>query len=383
MDEVRVGIVGVGGMGGSHAKMLIDGAIKRGKLVAVCDLKAEAMTHFPDDVERFSDSDALIKSGKVDAIIVATPHYAHTTVGKAVLESGLHLLVEKPISVHKADCERLIASHTDEKQVFAAMFNQRTDPHYKAVKKLITSGELGEIKRVNWIITDWFRSQSYYDGGGWRATWSGEGGGVLLNQCPHQLDLLQWLCGRPSSVRAFCRIAKHHHIEVEDDVTAYLEWPNGAVGVFITTTGEAPGTNRLEVVGDRGKVVVEGGSVTFTRTEVPVSEFCATTKKPFDKPSVWNVDIPVSGNGGQHREVLQNFIDAILDGKELIAPAEEGLNSVEIGNAMLLSSLTGQTLEMPLDGAVYEARLKTLIETSTFKKKTVERTGQVDMSASF
>ena len=383
METVRVGIVGVGGMGSSHGRLFVDGKIKRGELKAVCDIAPKALEAWGDDIEKFDNSDALIASGKVDAVIVATPHYGHTTIGKAVLDAGLHLLVEKPISVHKADCERLIASHTDKKQVFAAMFNQRTDPHYKAVKKLITSGDLGEIKRVNWIITNWFRPQAYYDGGGWRATWSGEGGGVLLNQCPHQLDLLQWLCGKPSRVRAFCQIAKHHHIEVEDDVTAYLEWPNGASGVFITTTGEAPGTNRLEVVGDRGKVVVEGGNVKFTRTEVLVSEFCKTSEGWFATPPIWNVDIPVSGSGGQHCEVLQNFMDAILDGKELIAPAAEGINSVEMGNAMLFSSLTGETIEMPLDAVAYEAQLKTLIETSTFEKKTVESTGPADLSGSF
>jgi predicted dehydrogenase len=383
MDVVRVGIVGVGGMGGSHSRLFVDGKIKRGELKAVCDINPKAMESFGDDIVKFDSSDALLASGLVDAVVVATPHYAHTTIGKAVLDAGLHLLVEKPISVHKADCERLIAAHTNEKQVFAAMFNQRTDPHYKAVKKLITSGELGEIKRVNWIITDWFRTQSYYDRGGWRATWSGEGGGVLLNQCPHQLDLLQWLCGKPTKIRAFCHIAKHHHIEVEDDVTAYLEWANGAHGVFVTTTGEAPGTNRLEVCGDRGKVVVEGGSVKFTRTEEPVAEWCAACERPFQKPPVWNVDIPVKGSGGQHCEVLQNFVDAILDGKELIAPAAEGINSVETGNAMLLSALTEQTVELPIDAAVYEEKLKHLIETSTFEKKTVEVEGDVDMSGSF
>ncbi len=253
-------------------------------LTAVCDLKAGCMEKYDDAVARFTDSDELIASGQVDAVVIATPRYAHTTIGKAALEAGLHVLVEKPISVHKADCERLIAAHTNEKQVFAAMFNQRKDPHYKQVRKLITEGELGEIRRVNWIITNWLRTQRYYDGGGWRATWSGEGGGVLLNQCPHQLDLLQWLCGKPSRVRGFCEIGKYHNIEVEDAVTAYLEWPNGATGVFITTTGEAPETNRLEICGDRGKVVVEGGSVKFTRTEVPVSEFCATSEESFATP---------------------------------------------------------------------------------------------------
>ena len=251
MKQVRIGIIGIGGMGGSHAHQILDGKIKGGKLVAVCDIDERQFKKFEGkELKTFTSSAEMIRSGEVDAVIVATPHYAHTTIGADALKQGLHLLVEKPISVHKADCEKLIAAYDarpKKKQIFAAMFNQRTDPRYRKVKELIDRGEIGELTRVNWIITDWFRTQSYYDGGGWRATWGGEGGGVLINQCPHQLDLLQWLCGKPSSIRAFCGIGKRHHIEVEDEVTAYLEYDNGATGVFITSTGEAPGTNRLEI----------------------------------------------------------------------------------------------------------------------------------------
>ncbi|WOO39703.1 Gfo/Idh/MocA family oxidoreductase [Rubellicoccus peritrichatus] len=382
-SKVRLGIVGMGGMGTAHAKSIIAGEAGRIELTAVCDRKIELMKPF-EDAKHFDDSDAMIASGEIDAILICTPHYSHTTIGIAALEAGLHVLVEKPISVHKADCERLIAAHTNKKQIFAAMFNQRTTPAYIKLRELIKNGELGKIQRINWIITDWFRTDYYYASGDWRATWGGEGGGVLLNQCPHQLDLWQWLFGMPSKVKAFCQIGRFHDIEVEDDVTAYLEYENGATGVFITTTGEAPGTNRLEVVGENGKMVLDGrDSITFTRNEVSCREFCATADTGFDTPDVWNVEIPIKGENPQHKGILKNFAEAILEGAELLAPAEEGIHSVELANSMLYSTFTDSTVELPLDGAAYEAVLKKKIETSTFVKKTVEVTEVADLSGTY
>lgn len=383
MNQVRLGIVGVGNMGTFHAQYLREGKVRRAKLVAVCDVDPARLQPY-QDLETFERSEDLIRSGAVDAVLIATPHYFHTTIGIDALQQGLHVLVEKPISVHKADAEKLCAAHTNPKQVFAAMFNQRTRAPFRKVKKLIEAGELGPIQRVNWIITDWFRTEAYYASGGWRATWKGEGGGVLLNQCPHNLDLLQWICGMPARVRAFCSLGKYHNIEVEDEVTAYLEYPNGATGVFVTTTGEAPGTNRLEIAGDRGKVVVEGGKVSFIRNEIPTSEFCRTSPQSFARPDVWHIEIPAdAGSGGQHQEVTQNFVDAILDGVPLIAPAEEGVRSVELANAMLFSSLKGETLDLPLDGQAFEAQLKALIEGSTFEKKISGGPRSADMTSSF
>ena len=271
MDRVRIGIIGLRRPG-----RLSCGAVQRGQDQAGGShrrVRHRAGEARDSGAKTFTSSEAMIRSGDVDAVLIATLHYDHTTIGIDALQQGIHVLVEKPISVHVADAQKLIAAHTDPKVVFAAMFNQRTDPKYIRTKRLIESGELGEIRRVQWTITDWFRPEAYYASGGWRATWKGEGGGVLLNQCPHNLDLLQWLCGMPIKMPAFCRLGKYHNIEVDDEVTAYFEYPNGATGVFITTTGEAPGTNRLEIVGDRGKVVLESGKITFTRTEVPVAQF--------------------------------------------------------------------------------------------------------------
>jgi len=384
-QTVRLGIIGVGGMGSHHARSILQNNIPRCTLAAVCDINPERLRQFDamPEIQQFDDSRTLIRSGAVDAVLIATPHYAHTTIGIDALNLGLHVLVEKPISVHKADCEKLIAAHSSKKQVFCAMFNQRTQPCYQKVKQLIESGELGTLVRVNWIITDWFRSEAYYAQGGWRATWGGEGGGVLLNQSPHQLDLLQWLCGMPTKVRAFCHLGKYHDIEVEDEVTAYFEYPGGATGVFITSTGEAPGTNRLEICGDRGKIVIERYQLSFIRNEVPASEFGRATKELFATPQVWNIDIPVQRGAGEHNKILTNFTDAILDGTPLLAPAEEGIHSVELANAMLYSSLTGKPVEVPIDGAAFARMLKKLIKESTFKKKVKKPARNVDMTTSF
>lgn len=326
----------------------------------------------------------MLTSGTIDAVLIATPHFFHTSMGIAALEAGLHVMVEKPLSVHKADCERLIAAHQRPGQVFGAMFQLRTDPVYQQIKSLISSGELGEIRRVLWDCTDWFRTESYYASGGWRATWKGEGGGVLLNQCPHNLDLYQWLFGMPQEVTGFCQFGRYHDIEVEDDVTAYFRYDSGMHTTFITSTGEAPGRNLLQITGERGMLTLEGRSLRFQRNRTPMSRFSDESSAGFAKPECWAVDIPVEAGSASHNAVLQNFAGAILHGGELIAPAAEGIRSIELANAILLSSWQGQTIKLPMDSAVYEAELQHRIATSTHVKKprTVRISGD-DFSKSF
>ena len=277
MDTVRVGVIGLGGMGSNHAGYLSRGEIPGARLAAVCDVEPARLQNvsekYGEDVQAFDSADALFEAKCIDAVIVATPHYFHPPLVTQALESGYHAMSEKPAGVYTKQVRKMndVAAKSD--RVFGVMFNQRTRGDHQKLKELVESGELGEIKRTIYIINDWFRAQSYYDSGGWRATWAGEGGGVLANQCPHNLDLWQWICGMPERVRAFCHFGKYHDIEVEDDVTAYAEYANGATGVFITSTGEAPGTNRLEISADNGKVVLEGGKITFWRTRVPSSQF--------------------------------------------------------------------------------------------------------------
>jgi predicted dehydrogenase len=361
--NVRFGIVGLGLMGSSHARMLLEGKVPRAKLAAVCDVNVDAAGRFPG-VRAFTRSEDLYRSGEIDAVLIATPHFAHVPEGIAALRAGLHVLVEKPLAVHKADCERLLEAWRPGRQIFAEMFNQRTDPLYAKLRELIQGGELGELRRIQWTVTDWFRPAAYYRAGGWRATWAGEGGGVLLNQCPHNLDLWQWLFGQPDTVRAFAKFGRYHDIEVEDDVTAYFGYRDGTTGVFIASTGEAPGTNRLEVAAERGRVVIEQGKISFTQNEVPMSEFSRTTSGAFEKPPVREVNVAIQGTAPQHAGIMTNFVDAILDGAPLLSPAGEGIRSVELANAMLLSSFANETIRLPLDGARYERWLNERIAES-------------------
>jgi len=380
-SHLRVGVIGLGNMGSSYAQRLANGEVPGAMLSAVCDVQESRHAKWPA-VAAWSDPQAMLDAGGFDAVIVATPHYSHTNLGIAALEKGLHVLVDKPISVHKADAERLIAAHRDPKQVFAAMFNQRTDGYFRKIKQLIDSGALGEIRRVHWIITNWFRSAAYYSSSDWRATWAGEGGGVLLNQCPHQLDMLCWLVGTPSAVTAFCHFGKYHDIEVEDEVTAYLEYANGSSGVFVASTGEAPGTNRLEITGENGKLVLENDRLMFYRNNVPMSEFSRTTPELFAGPKVSVEEFFDLDHGPQHTGILKNFVEAIRHNEPLIAPAAEGLASVELANAMLMSAFENRRVTWPIDARAYAARLQERIDSSTHRKKVVPKTAG-DMGGSF
>jgi len=368
---VRLGIIGLGGMGRAHSGYLSKGEVAGAKLTAICDVSPDALewarVNLGEHLELFDNAEALFASGAVDAVIISTPHYFHPPLAIAALKHGLHALVEKPAGVYTKQVREMNEAAAKSDKVLGIMFNQRTHGTHQKMKEIVSSGELGEIKRVTYIITDWFRSQAYYDSGGWRATWAGEGGGVLVNQCPHNLDLWQWICGRPSRVRAFCGFGKYHNIEVEDSVTAYVEYPNGATGVFIATTGEAPGTNSFEIAGDRGKLLLQGGKLTFWRTREPVSTFLNTSKDGFAMQEIWKCEIPTPG-GGDHIEITRNWIAAIVDGKPLLARGEEGINSVEIANAILMSTWTDGWVNLPIDEDKYYELLQERIATSTYKK---------------
>ena len=276
-DKVKIGIVGIGNMGTTHVKHVID--LPNTELVAICDHRPEKLDacETSDAVARFVNYQRMLDNSELDGVIIATPHFDHPDMSLLAFERGMHVLVEKPIAVHMREAQRMIDGYHSAKQgqanlVFAAMFMQRTWSHWRKIKSIIDGGELGELIRCSWIITDWFRTQSYYDSGGWRATWSGEGGGVLMNQCPHNLDLYQWMVGMPARVHGFVSFGKHHRVEIEDEVTAYFEHAGGMVGHFITTTGESPGSNRLEITGDKGKLVYEDGELEFFPQRVVVDQ---------------------------------------------------------------------------------------------------------------
>jgi predicted dehydrogenase len=343
-------------MGGGHADNLKHGRIPRGVLTAVCDINPEKLAwvkeNFPG-VETFETSEAMFKSGAVDAAIIATPHYDHPPIAIQAFEYGLHVMIEKPAGVYTRQVREMNEAASKKNLIFAIMYNQRTDPIYRKMRELVQGGELGDIKRTSWLITDWYRPQAYYNSGTWRATWRGEGGGVLLNQCPHNLDLWQWICGMPSKITAFCHEGKWHTIEVEDDVTAYVEYPNGATGIFVTTTADAPGDNRFEIMGDKGKLVSESGKLTFYKLKVAEREFNRTNTAAFAAPEYEVVPVALEGENSQHIGVMRAFVNKINGEGELYARGEEGINGLSISNAMHLSSWLGKTIELPVDEELF------------------------------
>ena len=379
MEKVRFGIIGVGNMGSSHAKNFLAGKVENGVLTAICDQKQAKMDAIAekeggDKVAQFTDYKKLYASGLCDAVIVAVPHYFHPQLSIDALRAGLHVICEKPAGVYTKQVKEMneVAKQSD--KLFTMMFNQRTNCVYRKMRELVMDGTVGEIKRINWIITTWYRSQSYYDSGDWRATWRGEGGGVLFNQCPHQLDLLQWITGMmPEKVRAFCHFGKWHDIEVEDDVTAYLEFPNGATGVFVTSTGDTPGTNRFEILGNNGKLVCENVSkkedtLTFTKLATPEREFNKTYKGGFGEPEKEVVTIETDGENPQHLGILNNFANAILGLEPLFVDGTEGLRGVELMDSMLLSTWLDRAVELPIDDDLYLTELNKRIKTSRRKE---------------
>ncbi|MBA2937951.1 Gfo/Idh/MocA family oxidoreductase [Paenibacillus sp. CGMCC 1.16610] len=385
MEKVRIGIIGLGNMGTGHAKYLVKNEVKGAELTAICEFRADrlewAKENLGQDIQLFDNLDAFLNSGAIDSVLIATPHYDHPEVAIKAFKAGLHVLCEKPAGVYTKQVRQMNEAAKESGKIFSMMYNQRTNPLYKKLKDLVESGELGEIRRTNWIITNWYRSQSYYDSGGWRATWAGEGGGVLINQDPHQLDLWQWTIDMmPKRVRAFCYFGKHRNIEVEDDVTAFVEYENGATGLFVTTTGEAPGTNRFEISGDRGKIVIEDGKLTFWRLRVSEREFNETFKGGFGQPECWKIDIPIEGKETSHMGITQNFVDAILHGTPLVAPGEEGIKGLMLSNAMLLSTWTDNWVDLPIDEDLFEQHLQDKIKNSTVNKEAGYKT--FDVSAS-
>ncbi len=374
MEQVKLGIIGAGNMGSGHINNILAGKIPEVKLTAVADRResrrAWVKEQYPEGVAIFEEGSDLIKSGLCDAVLIAVPHYQHPTLAIEAFDAGLHVLCEKPAGVYTKQVREMNEAAGKSGKTFAMMFNQRTNCLYRKMHELVTGGSLGAIKRVNWIITDWYRTQSYYDSGDWRATWDGEGGGVLLNQCPHQLDLLQWICGLPKTVQAFCHNGHWHDIEVEDDVTAYLEFENGATGVFVTSTGDAPGTNRFEVDLEWGKLVCENNKLLLYKLSENEREFCKTAKGGFDSPECHLEEVETDGENPQHVGVLNAFAANILHGTPLVARGEEGIRGLTLSNAMHLSSWLGHPVEIPFDEDLFLEELKKRRKTSRKKEAT-------------
>ncbi len=386
VQPIRFGIIGMGNMGTAHAKNFLNGDVREMRITAVADIVPEKLEWSAKNLpwaKRYNTATELMESGEVDAVIICVPHYFHPPLVIEALKNGLHVVSEKPAGVYTKQVREMNEFAAKQDKTFAMMFNQRTNCVYRKIKEIVDSKEYGDIRRVNWIITDWYRTQAYYNSGGWRATWVGEGGGVLLNQSPHQLDLWQWLCGMPSKIRAFCHEGKWHDIEVEDDVTIYAEYPNGATGVFITTTGDYPGSNRLEITMDKAKLVCENGSkITLYELAESLQENIVNCESGFTSIDIKAIDVETDGINDQHTGVLNAFADHILFGTPLIANGDEGIRGLMISNAAHYSSWTGETVELPIDEDKYYELLMKKVASSKAKEDVVSVVNE-DMSSTY
>ena len=379
MSKIKLGIIGFGNMGTGHTSNIMGGNCPEVELVAICD-KNPARCEFgknkyPDaNITYFTDAIEMLDSGLIDSCLVAIPHYDHAKYSIECMKRGIHVMCEKPAGVYTRQVREMIAeSEKHPEVVFGMMFNQRTNPVYRKMYELVHSGKYGEIRRTNWLITNWYRSQAYYNSSDWRATWAGEGGGVLLNQCPHQLDLWQWICGMPVKVQSKIKYGAWHDIEVDDDVTTFVEYANGATGVFITTTGDGKGSNRFEVQMDGAKLVVEDDKLTVTEFEMKESEFTKTNTEVFGSVKTHNLEIEIEKKNPQHIGVVNAWAGKILHGTPLVAEGAEGLKGVILSNAMHLSDFLGREVEIPFDEDLYYEELMKRVATSK-KKENVTAT---------
>ena len=368
--KIRTGIIGLGNMGTGHARSIVDGLCPELELTAIADANSERLSWAKENLHVlcFEDPIHMLDSGIIEACIVSTPHYDHPKYAIACIERGIHVMVEKPAGVYTRQVRQLneaASAHPD--VVFGMMFNQRTNCIYRKLRELVQSGNYGQLRRANWIITNWYRPQCYYDSGAWRATWAGEGGGVLLNQCPHQLDLWQWICGIPVRLHSHMRFGQWHDIEVEDDVTTYMEYQNGATGVFIASTGDAHGTNRFEIQMDRARFIVEDNRLSMLEYDVSEPEWSKTNKEPFAAMPAREADVEVDGQNPQHIGVLNAWAGAVLRGEPLVADGREGINGLMLSNAMHLSAFLGKTVDLPVDEDLYYTELMKRVANSRGK----------------
>ncbi|MBP5631745.1 MAG: Gfo/Idh/MocA family oxidoreductase [Clostridia bacterium] len=371
MSTVKLGIIGVGNMGSGHIANILAGRCPEIEVAAVADINPARLEYAQSKIPGvavFNTAEEMLDSGLVEAVIVAVPHYFHPKYVMECFKRGIHVMCEKPAGVYTKQVKEMNEAAKSAGVVFGMMFNQRTDCLYRKMRELVQSGKYGNIRRTNWIITNWYRPQAYYDSGAWRATWSGEGGGVLLNQCPHNLDLWQWICGMPKKVYTRMYFGKWHDIEVEDDVTTFVEYPNGATGTFITSTGDAPGSNRFEITMDGARIIADGRKLLLTELEMPEPEFTKINKSSFAAPKSTTVEVETDGKNEQHSGVLNAFAGAILRGEPLVAGGEEGIKGLTISNAMHLSAWLGKEIEIPFDDELYYNELMKRVKTSRRKE---------------
>lgn len=379
---IRTAVIGVGNMGSRYASIIQDGQAKGMELAAITRVRGAYREKLRPSIEKgvpvYESADELfeeVENGKLklDAVIIATPHYAHEELAVRAFNNGLHVLCDKPSGVYSRQARLMEEAADRSGKVFSMVFNQRTLPVYMKLKEIIFSGRYGTLKRVNWIVTDWYRPEQYYKSSSWHATWDKDGGGVLLNQCPHNLDILQWICGNPIRVQGFCHEGRFHDIEVEDDVTAYLEWENGATGTFITSTGDAPGMNRLEISLEEALIVCENGNIRIGELMQEMggreADYRRESTDYFRKIKGTWTELQTEKEEHPYEKVIQGFADEINGTGKSIADGREGRKSLLLSNAIYLSSWEKRMVDLPVIGSDFELEFEQRFENALNAKR--------------
>lgn len=329
------------------------------ELVGMCDVNADAgaarATEFGSAF--FADHRQLLDRLQPEVVAIVTPHPFHAPLALDASAAGAHVLVEKPMAVTVAEADAMIDAAQRAGRLLAVNFQQRFRPAIEQVRAWIDAGGLGPLVRTL-SVEPWFRPAAYYRSATWRGTWAGEGGGLLMNQAPHTLDLLCHLAGMPARVWG-CTRTRAHAIEVEDTAQAMLEYPNGALGYLTASTAEA-GPARLEVVGDHGALELAQDRLTLRRFSPSLREHMATSTEMFSAPEIESESFEPQGDGGGHTPVYRDFHAAITQGRLPRADGREGRMSLELANAITYSSLTERPVDLPLDRAAYDELLADL-----------------------
>jgi len=369
MKKVRFGVIGLGNMGMLHCRFIQAAGSRSFCVTAGCDCDPRRKRIAKDcGIHFFSDAQEMYDSGLIDAVIITTPHYWHPPLTFRAARRGIHVLCEKPLASSVGQARAMIAECRKRKVALGAMLQQRCRPAMVKMKQLVDQGAIGDIFRVQMICSSWFRTQRYYDSGAWRGTWDGEGGGVLINQAPHSLDLFQWVgLGLPKTIVANVA-TREHKMECEDTANVICDYGSGRVGYIYASTAEEPGMEQLMLIGDKGTLTAEGGSkLTIGRLRVPISKHVYASRKASaggaeQKLTVSQVKVSARKSG--HIDVIRAFANHILKGTPMVATGAESLIELEISNAAYLSGYNNsRSIKLPVDAKAMERLLDRLIRT--------------------
>lgn len=371
MEKIRMAVIGIGIMGKKYAKMIREGMISGMRLGAVCCRSQEniqwAKAQLGEEIPVFENTKQLFESSDLfDACLIVTPHKLHPEMIMQALDAGKHVFCDKPIGISMKQCQGIREKLDQSGLVFAMMFHQRMYPKYERIHTLLENGTLGQIRRIMVENSRYYRTWYYHKSGSWRSSWKGEGGGALLNQGQHLLDIWQWLFGMPDSLYAMIPYGKYNDFSVDDEATILMKYPDKKTAVLILTTGEGTWTERMEIAGSKGTLILEDNHLTLHLYDQDLDDYkktAACSSREEFKEKVLEEVFPEDQE--PYEEMLTDFAQAVLKKRPVRVNGLEGLNSLELTNAAYLSAWTGETVALPLDAERYERELEKRITDET------------------